>query len=266
MFKPGNPFQDSVDFITDNVFSNSFIGGLLEDNKNLISENPENIIIEMNNNNRTFNITTENNIDIITVDINKYYNFMYKLGNKKLFLIEYDIDLYTLLSLINFEKKVKLITNDNNFIISFDNGYLKTSIIFSIFIKILQDDIKLNNEYHKEIFNIVLLENYKKIVNNLEHYTNYVTNFYDVDTVKTCLDILYFYLFENENNLEFILNSDRKLLLRLLTSCYMFTSHYYFNLIMNKLNFNDEFVTCLHNIANNIKFENAEFKEYFKLE
>lgn len=240
MFKSENPFQQLVDFTTGikNVFNSEIkydvFTKYIDDNKNIITIN------------------------------SRYASIISNVSN--IFLVYCINDLEKIIEFLepNMENIIKQETTKATYI--FNDIDIKTSMIFSInFISpnqpILYDS--LIGFYSNEVF----YECYENLINNIYNYLTEIStcahkNYSDY----RILDAFYKYLFENENHFEFILKSDRKLLLKLLTLCYYNMSFKYLNKIMKKLNFNEEFIDCIHNHIVRNPIDDKEFKEYFNLE
>ena len=226
MFKSGNPFQQLSTFMINNIENNVF---------NKDDNDKNNILIDSD-------------------------NFGYSLfGNDNLFLI-YEVDHLTLIL-----SNIKL-NDDNELKLSyheypFNDVEIKTSILFSI-IFLMDHGINKNDVLFKDIFDTLLPMYYTELINNLKNFTKSCNYDYQLD-IKL-LNSLYYYIFKN--NLKFVLESDKKLLLELLINCYLNMDPYILNKTMNILGFNNEFVKCIHRLAYNIEFDNNKFKEFFNLE
>lgn len=234
MFKPGNPFQQLVNFTENNVFNN------IDNSIELIENDVNKIIID--------------NIFLCHFD-EKHDMFVTSCRN----------DIYYLIENINLNYKNVLEYRFNNEIEFCSDINMKTSIIFSIiyYMKNINDidDILI------DFINNVFYDCYENLVNNLKDYLTEC--YYDyTDPTKNYgpLNYLYYYIFTNNEHLNFILKNDKKILLKLLEYCYSNMSPNYVNKTMKILNFDDDMFDCIHDYTNNIKIENAEFKEYFNLE
>ena len=237
MFKPENPFQQFSDFIIGNNNECDYITTMIEDGVNNIA------------------IYDDCNID-----------FIYKDFNNRLFIV-YDIEvLIDIISKINFniENKIELSTYQENKIY-FNDTNLKISIIISI-IYLVDFYTYENYPLFKNIFNNLLPKYYKNVIDCLDDYILNYNEDRDYVFDERSLDNLYYLIFNEKDNLEFILNYDKELLLKLLTMCYSNMTKLNFIKTMNSLNFDYDFVDCIHNCVFKNKIENDGFKQFFNLE
>ena len=202
-----------------------------------------------------------NNVNNIT--INMQGNYKLSILHNYLFMV-YDVEyLEQIINSIELNMKNVMVRKRNNKFIGIHNDVsIKTSIIFSI-IYASKNIPSFNNSIFKKFSDTVFSDCYENLVCSLDLYVGEVSS---RNTNIKVLDNFYNYLFENKDHFELILHSDRELLYILLINCYNNISPYYYYKIMKKLDFNEEFIECIHNKVNKKEVNNLEFKQFFNLE
>lgn len=220
-------------------------------------------------NNNIFNIDNSSPVTVIfsngknNISIKNYYSVkIVYLEDNNLFLIDEVKPLIFILSIIDLDVENRMILQYDDSV--FNDIEIKTSILFSI-IFLTNYTPNKNIASFKEYFNILLPKCYKYLVDNLNNYLSKYSE-YDGNYLINSgpLNSLYNLLFKN--NLKFVFESDRQLLLNLLMRCNSKMTVYKFNKTMDLLGFDKTFVKCIECTISGDEIKNDEFKEFFNLE